>query len=48
MDFRVIAPTEEALVMQTSECGHVLQVLPAPASSLPVPAAAPARPVLGK
>lgn len=42
MDFYVITPTEEQLVMRTVG-GHVVLVLPAPLSSLP-PAAAPAPP----
>jgi hypothetical protein len=44
MDFHVITPTEEQLVMRT-ERGHVVLVLPAPQSSLPpslLPVAAPA------
>jgi hypothetical protein len=45
MDFHVITPAGSALVMQTEE-GRVVQVLPAPASSLPV--AAPAQPAPGK
>lgn len=39
MDFHVITPAEEQLVMRTED-GRVVQVLPTPPSSLP-PAAAP-------
>lgn len=35
MDFHVITPTEQQLVMQTTEGGYVHQVWPAPSSSLP-------------
>jgi hypothetical protein len=45
MDFHVITPTEQQLVMQTTDGGDVAQVLPAPVSSLPAGAApAPAAP----
>jgi hypothetical protein len=35
MDFHVITPTEEKLVMQTTEGGYVHRVFSAPPSSLP-------------
>lgn len=38
LDFHVITPLEQQLVMQTRD-GRVVQVLPAPPSSLPVDAA---------
>jgi hypothetical protein len=46
MDFHVITPAEDQLVMRTQD-GHVVLVLPAPQSSLP-PAAAPDPQALGK
>lgn len=45
MDSHVITPTEQQLIMQTTDTGHVHQVWPAPPSSLPggaAPAAYPA------
>jgi len=39
MEFHVITPQEHGLVMQTEE-GRVVEVWPAPASSLPVDALA--------
>jgi hypothetical protein len=46
MDFHVITPREQQLVMQTCN-GQVVKVLPAPPSSLPVDAA-PVLPPQGK
>ena len=46
MDFHVITPAEDALVMRTED-GRVVQVLPTPPSSLPG-GAAPAQPTPGK
>jgi hypothetical protein len=45
MDYHVITPTEQQLVMQTTEGGYVHQVWPAPPSSLPGGAAPSASPV---
>jgi hypothetical protein len=46
MDFHVITPSEEQLVMATED-GRVVEVWPAPPSSLPN-AAAPVQPAPGK
>lgn len=46
MDFHVITPAEEVLVMETED-GRVVEVWPAPPSSLP-PGAAPAQPAPGR
>lgn len=46
MDFHVITPAEEALVMRTED-GRVVLVLPTPPSSLPG-GAAPTSPVPGR
>ena len=43
MNYHVITPAEEALVMETED-GRVVEVWPTPPSSLP-PAAAPPSPV---